>query len=58
MAGTRQGGYDWMVSEYRRIAGLPGQRVARRPSGCGRAGYGVFVRSDTNVEAGTKAVAP
>jgi len=80
MAGTGQGAYDWMVSEYRRIAGLPGparreatERLRARmedwvrqtdPGAALRArlrpameqvfgregGYGVFVRSDTNVE--------
>ena len=80
MAGTGQGAYDWMVSEYRRIAGLPGparreatERLRARMEdwvretdpGAGlrarlrpameqvfgrEGGYGVFVRSDTNVE--------
>jgi phosphoenolpyruvate synthase/pyruvate phosphate dikinase len=80
MAGTGQGAYDWMVSEYRRIAGLDGgarreatERLRARmedwvretdPGAALRArlrpameqvfgregGYGVFVRSDTNVE--------
>ncbi len=80
MAGTGQGAYEWMVSEYRRIAGLDGgarreatERLRARmedwvrktdPGAALRArlrpamdqvfgregGYGVFVRSDTNVE--------
>ncbi|MGQ0594516.1 MAG: PEP/pyruvate-binding domain-containing protein [Gammaproteobacteria bacterium] len=80
LAGTGQGAYDWMVSEYRRIAGLDGaarreatERLRARmedwvretdPGAALRArlrpamgqvfgregGYGVFVRSDTNVE--------
>jgi hypothetical protein len=80
MAGTGQAAYDWMVGEYRRIAGLPGparreatERLRARmedwvretdPGAALRArlrpameqvfgregGYGVFVRSDTNVE--------
>ncbi len=80
MAGTGQGAYDWMVSEYRRIAGLDAgarreatERLRARmedwvretdPGAALRArlrpameqvfgregGYGVFVRSDTNVE--------